>query len=95
MEFSVPLRKIINLQSLLTDAISQVRITPRALARIAGKIISMGPALGPLSRLFTRQMYHQIEHGTHWDTPSTLNDTTRSELIFWGNEPREKQRIQN
>ena len=47
MEISVPLRKIINLQSLLMDDISQVRITPRALARIAGKNYFYGPRTRP------------------------------------------------
>ena len=83
MEFSVPLRKIVGLKLLLDNALHRSTITPRALAKLAGKIISMTIAIGPVARLFTRQMYHHIEHRIHWDAPAKLNVKTWGELKFW------------
>ena len=40
-------------------------------------------AVGPLVRLFTRQLYLQIETKNSWYEPMKLGDPARSELLFW------------
>ena len=57
MEFSVPSKKIEQLLSFLSEALNLKKWDANFIARIAGKIISMGPALGPISRLMTRSLY--------------------------------------
>ena len=58
-KFRVPRHKIDDLQSLLIGTLSASdSVTARFLAKITGVFISMGLAFGPVSRLFTRSLYH-------------------------------------
>ena len=42
-------------------------------------------AIGPLVRLFTRNMYHEIENRTSWYEPKIINKKTKDELEIWLN----------
>ena len=42
-------------------------------------------AIGPLVRLVTRNMYHEIENRTSWYEPKTISKETEDELEFWLN----------
>ena len=55
----------------------------RELARIAGSIISVALAVGPISRLLTRQMYLAIESRSAWDHIFLLSPALLEELRFW------------
>ena len=59
---------------LLNSAIQNKSSSYRELARIAGSIISVALAVGPISRLLTRQMYLAIESrsalGSHFSLPT-------------------------
>ena len=57
MPFQIPEAKVRKLKSLLSSAIRDKSSSYRELARIAGSLISVALAVGPLLRLFTRQMY--------------------------------------
>ena len=57
--------------------------TYRELARIAGSIISVAFAVGPISRLLTRQMYLAIETRSGWDHPLHFSPNLVEELRFW------------
>ena len=83
--FTVPREKTDKLIEYITHALSNTTTSARKVARIAGTIISMGPAIGPLSRLFTRQMYKFVDTSPHWDAQTNLNSGTKSELMFWAN----------
>ena len=40
---------------------------------------------GPLVRLFTRNMYHEIENRTSWYEPKIISEETKDDLEFWLN----------
>ena len=50
-------------ESLILDGFS----TPRELASVAGFITSISLAVGPIARLFTRQMHFCIQSRSSWD----------------------------
>ena len=83
MEFLVPPEKIAFLKEQILDFTSHKFATPKDLSRIAGRLISMSPAIGPLTRLFTRQMYKFIEGRTSWFQQKLVPDSVRQELTFW------------
>ena len=58
-------------------------ISAREIAKIAGTLISMSPAIGSLTRLFTRKIYSFIDTSCTWDRNHTLDHGTISELKFW------------
>ena len=55
------------------------------LARIADSIISVSLAVGPISRLLTRQMYLAIESRSAWDHTFRFPPALLEELKFWFN----------
>ena len=52
------------------------------LARIAGSIISVALALGPISRLLTKQMYLAIESRSAWGHTRRFSPAVLEELRF-------------
>ena len=58
MTFQIPEKKVCKLKRLLNSAIQNKSSSSRELARIAGSIISVALAVGPISRRLTRQMSH-------------------------------------
>ena len=83
MLFSVPTPKLEKLMQSLRTVTERPTATPKEISRIAGQIISMGIAIGPLTRLFTRHMYAFIESRNSWFENKTVNEGTHSELTFW------------
>ena len=67
MTFRIPEKKVCKLKRLLNSTIQNKSSSYRELARIAGSIISVALAVGPISRLLTRQMYLAIESRSAWD----------------------------
>jgi hypothetical protein len=64
-------------------------VTPRLLAKIAERIIPMGPAVLPAS-LFSRPLFQAMQGKLSWDqvfaTPEEAKDTTRlfvKKLLVW------------
>ena len=57
--------------------------TAKELARVAGFLSSMHLCIGPIVRLFTRKMYHQIERPISWFHPLSLTAGTIEELTLW------------
>ena len=58
-------------------------IQARHLASIVGKIISMGLAIGPVSRFMTRSMYALLETRNSWGEGLEISPEARHELKFW------------
>ena len=83
MEFSIPNRTISHLETLIENILSSTFVTPKQISRIAGHIISMSLAIGPITNLFTRQMYTFIESRIYWNTLYPLNECSLSEIYFW------------
>ena len=59
--------------------------TARQLAQITGKIISLSPVFGNVTRLMTRYCYMVIETREGWDKLLLLNysEEVKRELTFW------------
>ena len=83
MKFSVPTEKIRLLLVLISKALKSTYINAKQVAKIAGHLISMTPAIGPLTRLFTRQMYRFVENRTSWYNPEVSDNLLKHELLFW------------
>ena len=66
MLFIIPEKKIVKLKSVLTGLIDEFpNLRVSGVARVCGFGISLTVALGPIARLFTRQMYFFIQL-RHW-----------------------------
>ena len=83
MQFRVPPKKIAKLKSNLDSMISAGSATFRGLARVAGFINSLYSAVGPITRLFTRQMHATIQARSFWDCSFSLSPPLSEELRFW------------
>ena len=84
-ELRIPTRRI---ESLLTNIEnifqSYLYSTPRILASVTAKIISMSPVLGNVTRLMSRHTYYAIESRLTWDEVINVNDPDLlCELKFW------------
>ena len=60
-------------------------LAPKQLAKITGQFSSMHLAIEPLVRLFTRNMYHEIENRVSWYAPKIISMETKDKLEFWLN----------
>ena len=59
------------------------RVCVRKLASFVGQIISMGLAIGPVSRLGTRALYLVLNSRRYWSDVLPLSCASRDELLFW------------
>ena len=80
---SVPHEKISALQAQLAQVLKETKLSPRFLASITGKIISMSVAPGPVARLMTRGLYVLINAQQTWCEALEITDSTKSDLQFW------------
>ena len=82
-KFFVPNDKIMRLELLTRKFISSKFASARDISQVAGSIISMTSAIGPLTNLLTRNMYFFINEKFSWDKKHALNDEVLNELKFW------------
>ena len=84
-ELKIPTRRIESLLSNVSDIfLSYPCSTPRKLASVMGKIISMSTVLANVTRLMSRHTYHTIESRLTWDDVISVNDPDLlCELKFW------------
>ena len=82
-QIEVPHDKITKLLDLLGKTACVTRVSARQLASVVGKIISLGLAVGPISRLMTRSLYAVLESRVAWCGLLSLSDEARKELEFW------------
>ena len=83
LSFRIPEKKVSKLKDLLDSTIQAGYSSFRELVRIAGTIISVALAVGPISRLLTRQMYFAIETRSAWDNTIHFSTSLLLELKFW------------
>ena len=82
--FIVPPEKISKLQEAIAGIPLHGRVPVWQLASIVGQIISMSLAVGPLTRLRSRQMYEVLKYRRSWNDRDPLSDRASSdELLFW------------
>ena len=55
-------------------------VTPKQLAKITGKLSSLHLALGPIVRLFSRNIYHDIESRCSWHEAKCISNETEDKL---------------
>ena len=82
-QVEVPQEKLVALQHRLDQACQLALISAKQLASIVGKIISMGLAIGPVSRFMTRSLYAALESRQTWCDLLRLSPEARAELRFW------------
>lgn len=83
---SIPERCVQDCKSTLADIFHRLpKITARQLAQFTGKVISMGPVIGNISRLMTRKCYEVIESRFAWDSLIRFDSSHEflQELLFW------------
>ena len=82
--FQVPARRVQQLQDNLHRIASKgFFTTARSLARVAGLLVSMGLALGPVARLWTRGLYRDICNAERWDVHFAISEDAQQEILFW------------
>ncbi|KAK3282144.1 hypothetical protein CYMTET_10105 [Cymbomonas tetramitiformis] len=81
--FYAPQQKWDSLQARVAAALKSRRVKVRALASIAGKVMSLRLALGKAAFMFTREMYFVVESAARWDAYISLPPEVISELQLW------------
>ena len=79
--FKVPPRRVDASKQLLNDIIAKkFVVSARHLSCITGSLVSMGLALGPVARLWTRTLYRDIYQTVHWDMPFLIFQESQAEV---------------
>ena len=82
--FKVPERRIVKLNHQLHHIQScNFKTTAYSIAKLTGTIISMGLALGPIARLWTRGLYRNLMSSTSWSETMELDNEAIQEIAFW------------
>ena len=86
-EFKIKVRvkRVEKLLGSITKLKSAGRVTARQLSSIAGQIISTDLVLGPVTGLFTREMYAFIKGSPAWDRKAGIPEAVADEFEFWSN----------
>ena len=79
----VPAERLAATRKKLDETCALNRIQARQLASIVGSIISMGLAVGPLTRFMTRSMYALLNSRQSWSTMLTISSEAQQEMLFW------------
>ena len=79
----VPRGKVETLCNQIKDALQAKALPARSLASITGRLISMSIALGPVTRLMTRNLYALINMRKSWCHTLTISPEATAELLFW------------
>ncbi|CAC5424022.1 unnamed protein product [Mytilus coruscus] len=83
---SIPQRRIDELLKSIHNVFREIPyISARNLAQVTGRIISMSPVIGNITRIMTRYCYMSIESRMSWDSYLVLESKSFviSELKFW------------
>lgn len=85
-KFKVPQCKLDKLKAQLCEVEKAQSVPARCLASLIGKIMSMALALGPVTRLMTRNLYVVLNSKTAWCQRLVLTPEAVVELNFWVHE---------
>ena len=83
---TIPKRRVDELQNSVRTVLDSFPcFSARTLAQVTGRIISMSPVIGNISRIMTRYCYMSIESRVSRDKRLVLlyPEKVRSELMFW------------
>ena len=82
-QFKIPQEKIQKIEKFILSLLNSNCVTFRGVARLAGLIISVTIAVGPIARLFTRQMCFILLHRSRWDDTFIMPHALLEEVKFW------------
>lgn len=84
-EIKIPESRLADLVTSIKNVYSDLPCTTsRTIAKVTGRIISMSPVLGNITRIMTRYMYMFINERKSWDSRMHLTDqNVISELNVW------------
>ena len=82
-EFRIPQEKLDKLYAKLDEIVEPRSASIRFIAKLAGFLQSLHLAVGPVIRLFTRQMYFAIATRTYWDEKFLVSEPLLDKLKFW------------
>ncbi len=85
-KLEIPEKRLISLHDSLRKVVkSDYFVSARKIASIVGKVISMTPSIGNVSRLLTRQLHVVINSRTAWDRKIYIGDDKMAvlEINFW------------
>ena len=82
-QIEVPEEKLSALKELTRKVLDMPEVPARLLACLVGKIISLGLAIGAVSRFMTRSLYSALESRVAWCDKIVLSSDARAELEFW------------
>ena len=80
--FQVPERRLQALQKRLHSVVQSPKSSARDIAQVTGTIVSMGLALGPVARLWTRGLYRFIMQASTWGECKELDEGAMREIVF-------------
>lgn len=80
--FEVAPSKIEKLKNCLQSVLAKQSVSARDLAQVAGKIISLSPAVAPAA-LYSRAFFQAIKGNTSWDALFPNPVEVRQTLQFW------------
>lgn len=83
MMLFVPKEKTEKLLEKIEKCLEGELTTARTISQIAGHLSSMSIAVGPLTRLFTKNMHVFIESSYSWSSLRPISFNLRTELLFW------------
>ena len=76
-------RRILKLKESALNLLERFSCPVRKLAGFVGQLVSMGPVLGDISRLKSRNCQIWVAVSPDWDSKVILRDSIKSELRFW------------
>ena len=82
-KFYIQEKKLDKLKNAVKSISALEKVPVRALGSVVGQIMSMGLALGPITRLRTRALYALINSSTSWSDRLQINTEAQMELNFW------------
>jgi hypothetical protein len=85
--FSVPQSRLEKIKVVLRFIeSSNYWVSARTIAKLTGHLQSMSLALGPIARLWTRQLYYFINAQFSWKNIALLPDLAIQEFLFWNSQ---------
>ena len=85
MKFKIPEEKKAKVLKLIQDLFNRKhkKVPVKFVASVAGNIISLARAIGPVSRLMTRNLYVDISKAASWKVCIRISKFSVKELEFW------------
>ena len=88
--FKVPIKRWEAVQADAATILNSkgTRVQARKLACLLGTVLSMKLACGPITQLYTRNIYHILNNIPSLNCWVTIDDEAHNELLFWRDLPR-------